>query len=140
MIMKEYVFVSKKFLLLQKLKKGRWLIYMLDTHWAKPNDPSHFGWPIPIGDGSCVGPKLSSTLFPFSKREGMAMHKWTINMIVFQEKISWEQIYNLQKKSVTLGHSKKLKQILWIQFLSFKLADYFELDIYKISFIFCHQN
>ena len=57
------------------------------------------------------------------------MHKWTINMIIFQEKISWEQIYKLQKKSVTLGHSKKLKQVLWIQFLSFKLTDYFELDI-----------
>ena len=39
------------------------------------------------------------------------------------------------KKSVTLGHSKKQKQILWIQFHSFKQADCFELIIYNISFI-----
>ena len=71
-----------------------------------------------------------------SKREGMAMHTWTINVIIFLKKRFIESKFIVAKKSVTLGHSKKLKQILWIQFCNFKLADCFELNIYNISFIF----
>ena len=40
------------------------------------------------------------------------------------------------KKVWRLDLAKKQKQILWIQFYSFKLADCFELNIYNISFSF----
>ena len=57
MLMKEYVFCFYEFPTFSETQKRKTtyplpVIYKLDTCWAKPNDHSHFGWPITIGEGS----------------------------------------------------------------------------------------
>ena len=70
MLTNKYVFVLRNYLLLHKLKTQRQpnlcqlFTYAgpmyVNTYEAKPNDPSHFYWPITIGEGSFCLQKHSS--------------------------------------------------------------------------------